>query len=108
MQSPSLRFSESVRVLAEAGRRSGLTIPVFRTPPQRPDVDRAMRRRPDGSCVVAVRVAGRPFAAVQADLIDALLVVNDLDASSGAVRRELWNALARAGQVEGPSSLVAA
>ena len=109
MQSQSLRFSESVRVLSDAGRRRGLTIPAFRSPPQRPEVDRTLRRRPNGEVTVAVRLAGRPFAAVQTDLIEALLLVNEVEAAATqAVRRELWNALARAGQVEGPPSLVAA
>lgn len=109
MQSPSLRFSESVRVLSDAARRRGLTVPAFRSPPHRPDVDRAVRRRANGEVTVAVRLAGRPFAAVQSDLVDALLYVNEVDASKvQEERRLLWNALARAGQVEGPPSLAAA
>lgn len=109
MQSQSLRFSESVRVLSDAARQRGLTVPAFRSPPQRADVDRTLRRRPNGEVTVSVRIAGRPFAAVQTDLIEALLVVNDIAASDAqATRRELWNALAGAGQVEGPPSLVAA
>jgi len=109
MQSQTLRFSESVRVLSDAARRRGLTVPAFRSPPQRPEVDRTLRRRPGGEVTVAVRVAGRPFAAVQTDLIEALLIVNEVEADAAqSVRRDLWNALARAGQVEGPPSLVAA
>lgn len=109
MQSQTLRFSESVRVLSDAARRRGLTVPAFRSPPQRPDVDRSLRRRPSGEVTVAVRIAGRPFAAVQADLIEALVIVNEIPAAdTQPMRRELWNALAGAGQVEGAPSLVAA
>ena len=109
MQSQSLRFSESVRVLSDAARRRGLSVPAFRSPPHRPDVDRSLRRRPNGEVTVAVRLAGRPFAAVQTDLIESLIVVNEVDAADvQPLRRELWNALAGAGQVEGPASLVAA
>jgi len=109
MQSQSLRFSETVRVLADAARRQGLVVPAFRCPPQRPDADRTLRRRANGECTVAVRVAGRPFASVQADLIEALVIVNEVPAAAvQPVRREFWNALARAGQVEGPPSLAAA
>jgi len=109
MQSLSVRFSESVRVLSDAARQRGMTVPAFRSPPSRPDVDRSLRRRPGGDAVVAVRLSGRPFAAVQTDLIESLLVVNAVDeAAAQPLRRELWNALARAGQVDGPAALVAA
>lgn len=108
-QSQSLRFSESVRILSDAARRQGLTVPAFRSPPQRPEVDRSLRRRPNGEVTVAVRIAGRPFASVQSDLIESLLVVNSVDAVQGqSVRSELWNSLARSGHVEGPPSLAAA
>lgn len=57
---------------------------------------------------VAVRLAGRPFAAVQADLIEGLVVVNDLDASAAdETRRVLWNALSLAGLAE-PGVVLAA
>lgn len=109
MTSPTLRFSESVRVLSHAARSLGLVVPVFRSPPQRPDRDRTLRRRATGEVVVAVRITGRPFAAVQSDLVEALLVVNEVGGdTSQDVRRTLWNSLARAGLVEGPPSLAAA
>jgi len=109
MQSPSVRFSESVRVLSAAARAAGLNVPVFRSPPKRPDVDRTLRRRASGEVVVAVRLGGRPFAAVQSDLIEGLLLANGIGGVAGeANRRSLWNALARAGLVEGGPALVAA
>lgn len=112
MQSMSLRFSESVRVISTESRRLGLTVPVFRSAPSLPDADRTFRRARGGDVVVAVRLTGRPLAAVQADLIEGLILVNAVGEgagpTAGAVRRDLWNALARAGQVEGPPSLVAA
>lgn len=44
--------------------------------------------------MVAVRLRGRPFVAVQADLIEGVVVVNDLRGSQAEeLRRELWNAL---------------
>lgn len=105
----SVRFAESVRVLSGAARRRGMVVPAFRSPPARPDVDRSLRRRADGACTVAVRLSGRPFTAVQADLVESLVVVNDVDAAQlQAVRRSLWNALAQAGLVDGPPSLAAA
>ena len=47
----------------------------------------------EGSPVVAVRLGGRPEAAVCADLIDGVLAVNRLDATAAAHwRRVLWSA----------------
>ena len=107
MQSLSLRFAESVRVLSGAARGQGLVVPAFRSPPHSPSNDRTIRRR--GSDVtVAVRLNGRPFAAVQSDLIQGLLVVNEIEvAHADEVRRTLWNALAAAGLAE-PGSVLAA
>lgn len=101
MASLSLRFSESVRVLADATRRAGLVVPAFRSPPTDPDVDRSILRRPSGDIIVGVKLKDRPFAAVLADLIDAIIVVNEVAAADqGPVRRSLWAALAAVGFVE--------
>ena len=44
--------------------------------------------------MVAVRVRGRPFAAVVADAIEGIVVCNQLDAAAaGLVRDELWREL---------------
>ena len=108
MGSSSLRFAETVRVLSATAHGLGLRVAAFRSPPHTPGRDRAVSR-PRGEPVVAVRVVGRPFAAVQADLIDGLAVVNGLAAlEAEPVRRELWNALARAGEVDGQPTLAAA
>ena len=108
MQSVSLRFAESVRVLSGVGREGGLTIPSFRSPPHSPSSDRAIRRRGD-DVTVAVRLSGRPFAAVQADLIEGLLVVNCVEVGpADEWRRTLWNALSDAGLAEPGVALAAA
>ena len=97
----SLRFAETVRVLCDSARRQGLEAPAFRSPCRNPEHTRTIRRRPDGGVTVAVRMTGRPFAAVQADLIDSLIVTNPLDPGAAAVvREELWRALAAAGQAQ--------
>ena len=109
MQSISLRFSETVRILSGVARGRDLSVPVFRSPPHLPDADRSLRRSAGGDTVVSVRLSGRPFAAVQADLIDGLLVVNETSgAAAQEVRRELWNALVAAGNVDGSPALAAA
>jgi hypothetical protein len=41
-------------------------------------VDRSIRRRPNGTVVVAVRRTGRPLAAVRADVIEGVVAANQL------------------------------
>ena len=92
----SLRFAETVRAVVTAARRRGLRPPVFRSPPRVPGADRTIRRTPDGGAVVAVRVAGRPFAAVQADVVEGVVVANRLDvATADRFRRAAWHELDR-------------
>jgi|CXWK01.1.fsa_nt_gi hypothetical protein len=89
----SLDFARTSRRVAAEARRGGLAVPVFRSPPATPGLDRTLKRRPDGSPVVAIRLGGRPEAAVCADLIDGVLAVNALDARASAHwRRVLWAA----------------
>jgi hypothetical protein len=91
----SLRFADAARILAEACRRRGLEPPAFRSPPARPGVDRTLRRQPEGGAVVAVRVRGRPYADVAADLVEGVLAANRIAASpdAHAVRAELLAAV---------------
>lgn len=86
----SLLFTASARVLAAEARRRGLEVPGFRCPPRAEHVVRAIRRFPDGRAVVAVRVRGRDHAAVVADMVEGILVVNGLRGASGEdVRQQL-------------------
>lgn len=103
MQSPSLLFAETVRVLSNAARLLGLEVPAIRSRPRRNDVDRTIRRRPSGEAIVAVRLEGRPFAAVQADLIESFIVANGFTgADASLVRRDLWTALCHGDLVAAP------
>ncbi|MEM9036413.1 MAG: hypothetical protein AAGA99_11795 [Actinomycetota bacterium] len=89
-RAPSLRFADAARRLSDATRALGLHAPSFRSPPADSQVDRSVRRR-RGDVVVAVRVRGRPFAAVLADMIEGVVVTNRLDAAAAStVRDELW------------------
>jgi hypothetical protein len=89
----TLLFASAARVLAGEARRRGLDVPGFRSPPRLEGVDRSLRRRVRGSAV-AVRVAGRPWAAVVADMIEGIVVVNGLHGpASDAVRAALWEAI---------------
>ncbi len=71
--------------------------PAFRSPPRSTHRDRALRRRANGAPTVAVRLVGRPFAAVVADMVDGVLAANGLEADAAAGwRRRLWNAVEEA------------
>ena len=89
-----LQFAVAVRALAVEARRAGLEVPGFRSPPRVPGADRTLRRRPGGPPAVAVRVTGRPFSAVVADLVEGVVVSNGLvGPAADAARRRLLDAL---------------
>jgi hypothetical protein len=94
VEATSLRFAAAARDLGLACRRRGLRMPGFRSPPRLAGVNRSVRRRPDGGVTVAVRIRGRPFAAVIADMIEGVVVANGLDGEAAdRVRETLWSAL---------------
>lgn len=83
-------FVNAANLLISVAGRFGLIAPGFRTPPRIVGVQRTVRRRPGGG-VVAVAVKGRPMAAVLADMIDGVIVVNGLQPpESDTVRAALW------------------
>lgn len=93
MQSSSLRFARAVQALAQSARLLGLTVPGFRSPPRLIGVQRSIKRWPGGA-TVAVVVRGRPWAAVQADLIEGVVAANALEGPAAArARAALWAAL---------------
>jgi hypothetical protein len=93
-------FAGTARRLAAAARGRGLDAPGFRTPPGRPGYDRTLRRYPDGTALVAVRVRGRLWDDVVDDLIAGVLAVNDLHGAAAAeVRLGLWCDLTAAASV---------
>lgn len=103
-----MRFAESARIIAITCKRAGVVPPTFRSPP-RSGRDRSIKRNGRGATTVAVRLSGRPFAAVQADMIEGVLAANKVEPLIGErLRRDLWCALASNGAVNGDPSLVAA
>ena len=89
----SLDFGAAARSLARASHLRDLVVPVFASPPSRPDLDRSIRRR-DGSPVVSIRLRGRPRSAVLADMIEGIVVANYLEgARADLVRSALWLAI---------------
>lgn len=87
-------FVSAANLLGAVAGRFGLIAPGFRTPPRIVGVQRTVRRRPGGG-IVAVAVRGRPTAAVLADMIEGVIVVNELrPPESDTVRAALWSAVA--------------
>lgn len=87
-------FAAAARMLTREARSRGLVGPSYRCPPRLVGVDRTLRRRGDGA-VVSVRLRGRPWAAVLADMIEGVVVANRLaPPASDRLRAELWEACA--------------
>jgi hypothetical protein len=106
VQATTVRFATAARTLAAAARRFGLAAPTFRTPPRLVGLDRTVRRHPKGG-VVSVRIRGRPWPAVVADLVDGVVAVNRLDARrANRTRADLWDVVARHVGVDGAASPV--
>jgi hypothetical protein len=90
----SLRFASAARVLGQAARARGLSVPAFRSPPRLPQAERTVRRRADGSATVSVQLRGRPFVAVVADMVEGVIVSNGLDqVAATRARTALWEAV---------------
>ena len=88
----TLRFAAAVRLVAAEARALGLQVPGFRSPPRIP-ADRSVRRRPGAPPAVAVRLTGRPFDAVVADVVEGVVVTNGLTGRRAAeARRRLLTA----------------
>lgn len=85
-------FAAAARILAREARGRGLVGPSYRCPPRLVGVDRTIRRRPDGA-IVSVRLKGRPWPAVLADMIEGVVAANRLTPPrSDRLRTELWEA----------------
>ncbi len=103
MDATTLQFAAAARDLATAARLRDLVVPGFRAPPKIPDAHRTIRRR-GAVPSIAVRLRGRPWPAVLADMIEGVIAANDLTGlRADRVRAALWLAVddpveARAGQ----------
>ncbi len=93
MEATSVMFANAARSLGQAARLRDLVVPGFRAPPGIGDVARTIRRRA-GVPTIAVRLRGRPWSAVLADMIEGVLVANELSgARADHVRSALWLAV---------------
>jgi hypothetical protein len=102
-------FAAAARTLTREARGRQLVGPGFRCPPRLVGVDRSIRRRAGGA-VVSVRLRGRPWVAVLADMIEGVVVANALvPPLADRVRAELWVAvgLESASEVEHVGARVA-
>ena len=99
----SIEFAALARAIATTTRQLGLIAPGFRSPPRIVGVDRTVRRvagdASNGSIagVVAVNVRERPLAAVVADMIEGVIILNQLVAADASqIRGALWQSLEHA------------
>ncbi len=89
-----VRFTAAARLLGQAARGRGLVSPGFRSPPRLVGADRTLRRRRD-SATIAVRVRGRLWVPVLADMIEGVVVANRLSGPpADRLRDALWEAVA--------------
>lgn len=89
----TIRFASAARILAREARSRRLAAPGFRSPPRLCGADRSLRRF-DQHAQVAVRVRGRPWAAVLADMIEGVVAANRLlGPEADRLRGALWAAV---------------
>ena len=94
MEATSIRFPHAARAMRLVVQQRGLDMPLFRSPPRLQGVQRSLTRRAIGASTVAVRLRQRPWAAVLADMIEGVVVVNGLQGSAAdELRHALWSAL---------------
>jgi hypothetical protein len=87
-------FSECVRRIVAVARSQGLNPPAFRSPPRLPGLDRSVQRRAKGAVMIAIRRGERPFAAIQGDIIEGVVVANRLSGEQAEqFRRVAWSGL---------------
>lgn len=86
----SVDFAAAARTIAHEARRQGLIGPSYRCPPRLVGVDRTIRRRGDGA-IISIRLRGRPWVAVLADMIEGVVAANGLKApDADRLRGEMW------------------
>ncbi len=94
----AVQFADAARTLVQAAVLLGLDPPSFRFPPRIAAAARTLRRL-RGKPIVSVVVRGRPWVAVQADMIEGVVAANRLAGTDAdRVRTALWNALVDQGR----------
>lgn len=94
MEATSVRFAGAVNSLSDVARRQGLTVPAFRSPPRLVGCERTIRWRADGGATVAIRLKGRLWVQVLADMVDGVVATNGLQGpEADRARTALWTAV---------------
>jgi hypothetical protein len=94
MEASTVQFAAAARTLGRAARTHDLVVPAFRSPPRLERADRSIRRTGGGGATIAVRVRGRPWPAVLADMIEGVVAANGLVGSpADRARSALWEAV---------------
>jgi hypothetical protein len=94
MEATSVRFAGAVKSLSDVARRQGLAVPAFRSPPRLAGCERTIRWRPDGGATVAVRLKGRLWVQVLADMVEGVVAANGLEGpAADRARTALWGAV---------------
>ncbi len=89
-----MRFAGAVKSLSDGARRQGLTVPAFRSPPRLAGCERTIRWRPDGGATIAIRLRGRLWVQVLADMVDGVVAANGLRGpDADRARTALWAAV---------------
>ncbi len=89
----AIEFAQAARTLTNDAQRRGLIGPSYRCPPRIVGVDRSLRRHA-GGVTIAVKLRGRPWAAVLADMIEGVIAANAIEpAKAFRLRAELWASL---------------
>lgn len=94
-------FTIGVQTVAATARRLGLVVPYFRCPPRRAGTTRTIQPNPSGVPTVRIALRGRDSPEVFGDVVDAILLVNVVDANRVAgVRAQLLESVAVLGSYE--------
>jgi hypothetical protein len=106
LSASTVDFAAAARTLTSEARRRGLVGPSFRCPPRLVGVDRTLRRHGE-AVTVSVRLRGRPWVAVLADMIEGVVVANQLQPPhADRLRADLWSAVGIAAPLRQPSAPV--
>ncbi len=89
----AIEFAQAARALTREAQRRGLVGPSYRCPPRIVGVDRSLRRH-HGGVVIAVKLRGRPWVGVLADMIEGVIAANELASpQADRLRGDLWELL---------------
>lgn len=72
-------YATMAKQLSDLAKSGGLEPPVFQSPTRLPNTDRTIRRRKNGTAVIAINLLRRTVEDVQSDMIDGIITATSLD-----------------------------